>query len=75
MLDDLLLVIALQVDAVGEMRWGHRHRSYPHSSTAPRFTAGAAGFLKRLSVVALVSHAGVVHVLPAAARAVWISVV
>src|SRR5436190_22853487 len=46
--------------------WGHRQRSLPHSSSASRFTAGAAGFFTvrrletrsppRLRLAAIGSH-------------------
>jgi len=44
-LDDAFPVSSPRIDAEGEMRSRlHRHRSFPQSSSASRFTAGAAGF-------------------------------
>jgi hypothetical protein len=44
-LNDVVAVIRPQVDAKAKcVRVAHRHLSFPQSSSASRFTAGAAGF-------------------------------
>jgi hypothetical protein len=54
MCDDLLLV-------VGEVCLGYRHRSFPQSSSASLFTAGAAGAVRLIDGLYVV-HAATIPV-------------
>jgi hypothetical protein len=57
--DKALAVVGPEVDAESEMRAGYCHRSLkvPHSSSASRFTAGAAFFCVSLQKFQIKLHA------------------